>query len=72
VVSENTLFLLGDFLYYKGYCLENLDQKEDALEAYKKAWMIFDIQQNEKFSVSMQLTIDRLEKELGNVTQLEK
>lgn len=68
VVAENTLFLLGDFLYYKGYCLENLDQKEDALEAYKKAWTIFDIQQNEKFSVEMQLTIDRLEKELINVS----
>jgi len=67
VVSENTLFLLGDFLYYKGYCLEHLDQKEDALGAYKKAWTIFDIQQNEKFSVAMQLTIDRLEKELVDV-----
>lgn len=67
VVSENTLFLLGDFLYYKGYCLEYLDQKEDALAAYKKAWTIFDIQQNEKYSVAMQLTIDRLEKELVDV-----
>ncbi|MER2064329.1 MAG: hypothetical protein ABS873_06725, partial [Alkalibacterium sp.] len=68
VVAENTLFLLGDFLYYKGYCLEKLDQKVDALEAYKKAWTIFDIQQNEKFSVAMQLTIDRLEKELVEVS----
>ncbi|WP_423190313.1 helix-turn-helix domain-containing protein [Alkalibacterium sp. f15] len=64
VVEQKTLFLLGDFLYYKGYCLEKLEQKEDALIAYKQAWTIFDIQQNEKFTVSMQLTIDRLGKEL--------
>lgn len=64
VVEQKTLFLLGDFLYYKGYCLEKLEQKEDALNAYKQAWTIFDIQQNEKFAVSMQLTIDRLGKEL--------
>ncbi|OJF97205.1 hypothetical protein AX762_01355 [Alkalibacterium sp. 20] len=64
VVEQKTLFLLGDFLYYKGFCLEKLEQKEDALSAYKQAWTIFDIQQNEKFTVSMQLTIDRLGKEL--------
>lgn len=64
VVEENTLFLLGDLLYYKGYCLEKLDQKEDALDAYKQAWTIFNIQQNEKYTVTMQLTIDRLSKEI--------
>ena len=69
VVEHNTLFLLGDFLYYKGYCLENLDQKEDALTAYRQAWTIFDIQQNERYAVLMNVTIDRLEKEIKNKTE---
>lgn len=64
VVEHKTLFLLGDFLYYKGYCLEKLDQKTDALNAFRQALTIFDIQQNEKYVVSMQLIIDRLEKEV--------
>ncbi|MDN6729827.1 MAG: helix-turn-helix transcriptional regulator [Alkalibacterium sp.] len=65
VISENTLFLLGDFLYYKGYCLEKLGQKKDGLRSYKKARTIFDIQKNENYAVSIQLIIDRLEKELA-------
>ncbi|MGO1747637.1 hypothetical protein, partial [Alkalibacterium gilvum] len=65
VVSKNTLFLLGDFLYYKGYCLEKLGQKKDGLRSYKKARTIFDIQKNENYAVSIQLIIDRLEKELA-------
>lgn len=61
VIEKKTLFLLGDFLYYKGFSLENLGQIEEAVEAYKKAETIFDIQQNEKYFLITKLAKEKLE-----------
>ncbi|MFC6463530.1 helix-turn-helix domain-containing protein [Marinilactibacillus sp. GCM10026970] len=60
LIQNNTLFLLGDFFYQKGYCLEHLDQVRQAVESYKKAAFIFDIQQNERFVTMANLAIDEL------------
>lgn len=61
LVENNTLFLLGDFFYHKGRCLEQLDQDRQASEAYKKAAFIFEIQQNERFLTMANLALDQLE-----------
>lgn len=61
LVENNTLFLLGDFFYQKGYCLEYLEQSRQAIESYKKAAFVFDIQQNERFITMANLAIDQLE-----------
>ncbi|WP_081757594.1 helix-turn-helix domain-containing protein [Alkalibacterium sp. AK22] len=61
VVEKNTLFLLGDFFYYKGYCLEKLGQHREAVGAYQKAKTIFDIQQNEKYSLITKMARESLE-----------
>lgn len=61
VIEKKTLFLLGDFLYYKGFSLQKLGQIEEAMEAYKKAQTIFDIQQNEKYLLVTKLAQEQLE-----------
>ncbi|GEL67938.1 tetratricopeptide repeat protein [Marinilactibacillus psychrotolerans] len=61
LIENNTLFLLGDFFYQKGHCLEHLDQSRQAVESYKKAAFVFDIQQNERFITMANLAIDELE-----------
>lgn len=61
VIEKKTLFLLGDFFYYKGSCLEKLGQRDEALDAYKKAQTIFDIQQNEKYLLITKLAQEQLQ-----------
>lgn len=64
LIRKQTLIYLGDFFYYKGYCLEKLNQFTDALDAYEKAYTIFDIQQNEKFTLIIKLAQDSIGKVL--------
>ncbi|WP_208559501.1 helix-turn-helix domain-containing protein [Marinilactibacillus kalidii] len=61
LIENNTLFLLGDFFYQKGYCLEHLEQLSQAMESYKKAAFIFEIQQNERFVTMANLAMDKLD-----------
>ncbi|MCC5896002.1 MAG: helix-turn-helix domain-containing protein [Alkalibacterium sp.] len=61
VIEKKTLFLLGDFFYYKGFSLEKLGQSKEAMEAYKKAQTIFDIQQNEKYLLITKMAQEELE-----------
>lgn len=65
LVENNTLYLLGDFFYHKGYCLEHLDQLESAIESYQKALFIFDIQQNERYHTMANLAISEVKEKLG-------
>ncbi|WP_460324704.1 helix-turn-helix domain-containing protein [Alkalibacterium psychrotolerans] len=62
LIEKDTLFLLGDFFYYKARCLEMLKQYEDAKEAYKKAQTIFEIQQNEKYLLITKMSLEEMEK----------
>lgn len=73
LVNHGTLYLLGDFFYYKGHCLEHLYQTEEAMEAYKKAYTLFDIQQNEKFTLILKIAQANLKKQIeqGNPFEAE-
>ncbi len=63
LVNHGTLYLLGDFFYYKGHCLEHLYQRKEAMDAYKKAYTLFDIQQNEKFTLLLKIAQANLKKQ---------
>lgn len=62
LIHKQTLTYLGDFFYYKGYCLEKLKQFTEALDAYEKAYTIFDIQQNEKFTLIIKMAQESIGK----------
>lgn len=62
LIQKQTLAYLGDFFYYKGYCLEKLNQLTEALDAYEKAYTIFDIQQNEKFTLIIKMAQESIGK----------
>lgn len=62
LIEKDTLFLLGDFFYYKARCLEMFKQYEDAKDAYKKAQTIFEIQQNEKYLLITKMSLEEMEK----------
>lgn len=65
LIKKNTLIYLGDFFYYKGYCLEKLNQQTEALVAYQKAHTIFEIQNNDKYVLIIKLAQSNLEKYLS-------
>ncbi|TVP92148.1 helix-turn-helix domain-containing protein [Alkalibacterium sp.] len=62
LIEKDTLFLLGDFFYYKARCLEMLKQYGEAGEAYKKAQTIFEIQQNEKYLLITKMSLEEMQK----------
>lgn len=65
LIENNTLYLLGDFFFQKGFCLEELQQIESAIDAYKKSLFVFEIQQNDRFRTMAKLAISEAEKKLG-------
>jgi tetratricopeptide (TPR) repeat protein len=71
LIENNTLYLLGDFFYQKGYCLQQLGQLKTAIEAYRNSLFVFEIQQNERYSTMAQLAISEVEEELAQNTTLE-
>lgn len=72
LVENNTLYLLGDFFYQKGYCLFELEQYESAIKTYQKALFIFEIQQNERFQTMAKLAISEVEEKVSAEAQISK
>lgn len=65
LIANNTLYLLGDFFYQKGYCLEHLHQFESAIKSYQNAHFVFEIQQNDRFSTMATLAISEIKDKLA-------
>lgn len=65
LVANNTLYLLGDFFYHKGYCLEHLHQLEAAIKSYQNAHFVFEIQQNDRFSTMANLAIGEIKEKMA-------
>lgn len=61
LIKNNTLYLLGDFFYQKGYNLQELEQYPPSIEAYRKALFVFEIQQNERYRTMANLAISEVE-----------
>lgn len=64
LVSENSLYLLGDFYHTKGHILRKLGDLKEAKKSNELAMAIFEIQNNNKFRTITQVEIREIDHEL--------
>ncbi len=60
LLENDSLYLLGDFYYTKGYIFEQLNNSQEALENFKLAQAIFKIQNNNRFYDLSQIAISEI------------
>ncbi len=76
IAKRGRLYHLGELLYWKAQCLEELyhvgkEPKEDYLDIYWRAYYIFRLEQNEEMSEKIKLILDKEEPEWESI-RLEK
>lgn len=64
LVSENSLYLIGDFYHTKGYILRKLGDLQEAKKSNELALAIFEIQNNNEFRTMTKIEIKEIENEL--------
>lgn len=57
---NNTMYLLGDFLYQKSLILSRFEEWRKSITSAKQAELIFNLQGNEKFEIKTKLLLKKL------------
>jgi transcriptional regulator with XRE-family HTH domain len=70
IVSQNSMFLLGDLYHTKGYLLRKLGHLEEAKKSNQLALSIFEIQKNNEFKMMTQLEIKEINDELQTTSAI--
>lgn len=71
LVRNQSLFLLGDFYYQKGWLFREINEYQESLHYYENAYSLFDVQSNERLRNLSKIELSEVRELMNHKTERE-